>query len=1089
MALDSTATKHALFLGLLSLIIFSASPVLALDTRLVSEPLDAPVPWDFGDDTSDQPLVSADGGTVVFTSTASNLIPGQRANPFAGPYRWNETTNEVSAIGIEPNADLVLQSISSDGQWVGLLSHATNLLDGSLSARPPLGAPFPAQPYLLNTRTGSYQKLDTRATNVVVSPDGRRVALSRQNASRNTNHVMVHDLASGTITNITPDANNASHPVEFSSNGNLLAFIARASNLAVPATPNGQGRAYLYDFTNQSIESLARETGVSQMSISGDAASVILTTFTVERDDRGNFTGTRTQSVVLDRAAGTTQVLLPTELTSVVTARSSTDGRWVSIVTTQSLIASDTNTTEDLYLFDRSTDELIRLTSDDLRLDVRALIRATLVSSKANTKIAFGASGNSYIYHIESAELERVSAVNGEPVAWGGDGVSTAPQISDDGGLITFLSEASNLTAGESDEGEPDIYGYSRNSAAITQLSAALPTISSTGINYALSATGRYVAYSNVRDDALRLVDRNTGIERLLLQALGLGALDISADGRYIAFSAILQEQGFGVFLVDTQTSELRQLAPVSGNDVLISGNGNLVLFSSFSNTLIDNYPNPSYRRNEFFTWDRTTQQIEILVEGGLDAIAQNRPWLSHDGNRVVFSTDACYQYDRQTRFVTRFFASLESHCDQPDLSQDERFVVFSSPANDVVSEGNVPNQAQLYVHDRLNDTTALLTPHGELEPRAAFSSEPAISGDGGTIAFQSSLESLTPDGNNLSDVFVLPNPLSSEDPDDESVVFMATLRANSRVVDLHALWPADAQLTQVRELAIPGGVLFEGAALEFNGEYAVPPGVEIVTFNSRYFVDGAAFGSTNIELQIPSDDSQPTPPSPATGGVLEGFVWLDANGDGHRDTEEAAEVGRDIDIFRCGPPWGVAASATSVAPMGRWRVTDLEPGEYQIGTEATGVEFSPVINDNLVFPNGFSNCVFVDDNASGIAPEIGMGLLAVAATDNAGIRGRAWLDSNSDGVRDANESPDVGRSVTAFRCEAPWGSVGQAVTDAAGNFEISGVVPAHYQLGVVVDGVGFSPVVNDNDIHPNGFSNCIDFSQANAQAGIGVIR
>jgi len=213
------------------------TPLAALDTTLVSQTLDAPIPWDIADDISGTPFVTADGQTAIFTSSASNLIPGQQSNPFSKPYRWNAASDEVTPIGVEPNADITIVSMSPNGQWIGLLTHATNLLSGTGEVRTPLGPPFPPQGYVLNTTTGEYQSVISRTTHVLASDDGSRLATSSLKIGFNTNHVFIEDVATETFTDITPLGNDISFPIEFSTDGTLLAFISEASNLAEPPTP------------------------------------------------------------------------------------------------------------------------------------------------------------------------------------------------------------------------------------------------------------------------------------------------------------------------------------------------------------------------------------------------------------------------------------------------------------------------------------------------------------------------------------------------------------------------------------------------------------------------------------------------------------------------------------------------------------------------------------------------------------------------------------------------------------------------------------------------------------------------------------
>jgi len=1084
---DNSPRKNPPRLSYLAAFCFCLLPTLslhALDTELISEAYDAPVPWDIADAGGGTPIVSADGSTVLFVSRSSNLVPGEFPNEYGKIYRWDAATDTVSALGDEPNASVSLQSISRNGRWVGLLSHATNL-EGP-SEVTPRGPPYPAQPYLFDTQTGQYQRLSGRATHVVVSPDGQRVALSRLNNRWNTNHVMIHDLASGTITDITPDANNRSEPVQFSADGRYLVFTSRASNLAEPPVPNGRQRAYLYDFDTGSTALVSRQTdepddtvGDSSVSISDDGQLVLFRTNATDLVTGANATTeSGSRMVLLNRATGIYSYLLAPDITNVGFARLSGDGRFVALVAIGSLQGADSDNNFATYLFDRTSDELRQLTSTSSTTEALGSISAS------GQLVTYGGEGNGWVYSAATAETVRVTKVNGDPVAWSADGNSIRPQISNDGSVVTFTSTATNLEAAPAADSQPEIFAVTRSPRQIEQLTDDLREYAITSVFSALSGSGRYLAYlkltSDRRERRLRLLDRTTGIDTELFPELSARSLDISDDGRFLAVYGCVD--GCALYMVDTVERTLQLIVDPDrfADEIIISGDGNTVLFRTFAQNLIDDYPNPSYFRREYFSWDRSTNQVSLLVAGGLDAIAAQRPALSFDGRFVVFSSDACYQVDRTTRFVTPvLFSDRPSHCDQPDLSNDQRYLVFRSAADDLVEEGNVPGQSQVYVHDRIDDTVGLLTPHAEQEPRRAGSFRPVISGDGSTIAYHASLESLAPDGNNLTDVFAVTNPLLEAAPEPETMGFSAVLRANTRIVDLQATWPSAAQLTQVRELAVPGGVLWEGSELSWRGEYLIPNDIAEVTFNSRYFVDGVAFGSTTIDLVVPVVE----PPS-ENGATLEGFVWIDANVDGRRSDNEAADVGREITVYRCNVPWGIAATATSTAPLGRWRVDGLAPGEYQIGTPAAGVEFSPVVNDNSVHENGFSNCVNTNDNPD----EIGMGIVP-GANEGGGVRGFAWIDQNLDGRRDATEPAKPGLTVTAFRCEAPWGVAGSTTTGSDGTFDISDVPPARYQFGVGPSGTSFSSLEYDNDIYPNGFSNCIDFTVEGARVGVGVVN
>ncbi len=153
------------------------------------------------------------------------------------------------------------------------------------------------------------------------------------------------------------------------------------------------------------------------------------------------------------------------------------------------------------------------------------------------------------------------------------------------------------------------------------------------------------------------------------------------------------------------------------------------------------------------------------------------------------------------------------------------------------------------------------------------------------------------------------------------------------------------------------------------------------------------------------------------------------------------------------------------------------------MGTASADTEFSPLGNDNLFHPNGFTNCV----TASETPTQVGVGLLATEP-DRVVLRGISWIDESRDGVRNAGELPRRGQEIVAYRCEPPWGIVGQTSTDDNGVFEMPNVRPGNYQFGVMAIDETFSPLGADNEVHPNGFTSCVTFIDGTEYVGVGVL-
>jgi hypothetical protein len=105
--------------------------------------------------------------------------------------------------------------------------------------------------------------------------------------------------------------------------------------------------------------------------------------------------------------------------------------------------------------------------------------------------------------------------------------------------------------------------------------------------------------------------------------------------------------------------------------------------------------------------------------------------------------------------------AEGNSDSSRPSISSDNRFVVFSSIATNLVS-GDTNGFEDVFVRDRDEGRTrrVSLAFDGSQGDNRAFSA--VISGDGQSVAFTSLAENLVANDNNgFSDIFVIPNPVS----------------------------------------------------------------------------------------------------------------------------------------------------------------------------------------------------------------------------------------------------------------------------------------------------------------------------------------
>lgn len=157
---------------------------------------------------------------------------------------------------------------------------------------------------------------------------------------------------------------------------------------------------------------------------------------------------------------------------------------------------------------------------------------------------------------------------------------------------------------------------------------------------------------------------------------------------------------------------------------------------------------------------------------GGLTADGpSSAPALNRDGSVVAFVSSATNLVAADANGVADVFvrsadgtiarvstgplgAEANGPSSAPDVSADGRFVVFSSTASNLVA-GDVNGAEDVFVHDRRDGTTRLVsaTPGGA--PGNGRSSTPAISADGAVVSFESLASDLVArDTNRVADVF-----------------------------------------------------------------------------------------------------------------------------------------------------------------------------------------------------------------------------------------------------------------------------------------------------------------------------------------------
>jgi archaellum component FlaF (FlaF/FlaG flagellin family) len=373
----------------------------------------------------------------------------------------------------------------------------------------------------------------------------------------------------------------------------------------------------------------------------------------------------------------------------------SADGQYVVFQSdATNLIPGDTNGGTDVFIYDRNTDIVERVSISDLGAQGNAVSggpgvssdgRYVVFTSQASNLVpgdtnlnggGFASASDIFVYDRNSDTIERASVDNGGVE---GDNDSQSASISPDGRYVTFQSIASNLVPGDTN-GTPfnsasDIFVYDRNSDTIERVSVDNGGVegNNDSLNPSFSDDARYVAFdSNASNLVLGdtnsttdvfVYDRNSDtIERVSVDDLGNegdaggSSPKISADGRYVTFNSDSTNlvagdtNGFSdIFVYDRQTDTIERVSVDSfgaqgdnaSESPAISGDGRYVVFDSLATNLVAGDTNST---RDAFVHDRQTgitQRLSInsnLVEGDFSS---GSPKISSDGLYAVFESDA----------------------------------------------------------------------------------------------------------------------------------------------------------------------------------------------------------------------------------------------------------------------------------------------------------------------------------------------------------------------------------------------------------------------------------------------------------------
>jgi WD40-like Beta Propeller Repeat len=389
-----------------------------------------------------------------------------------------------------------------------------------------------------------------------------------------------------------------------------------------------------------------------------------------------------------------------------------------------------------------------------------------------------------------------------------GNGESDLPAISADGRFVAFHSAATNLVAGDTN-GFIDVFVHDRQTGITTRVSVDSSGSQGNGVSAspAISADGRFVAFHSTASNLVSadtnadldvfVHDRETGITtRVSVDSSGAqgnatsGGPIISADGRFVAFQSFASNLVVGdtnftgdVFIHD-RTAEITTRVSVDssgaegngssgGGHISISADGRFVAFRSFASNLVAGDTNGFL---DVFVHDRetgVTTRVSVDSSGAQGNEESEMPSISADGRFVAFhslgsnlvagDTNGFFDvflHDRETGVTSRVSVDSsglqgDNGSNNPSISADGRFVAFESDATNFVA-GDTNFTTDVFVYEPATGGTGRVSVNSSGADGNDGSILPAISADGGLVAFESFASNLVAGDTNFSpDVFV----------------------------------------------------------------------------------------------------------------------------------------------------------------------------------------------------------------------------------------------------------------------------------------------------------------------------------------------
>ncbi len=476
----------------------------------------------------------------------------------------------------------------------------------------------------------------------------------------------------------------------------------------------------------------------------------------------------------------------------------SADGRYVGFTSTASnLVAGDTNGQQDAFAHDRATGATIRVNVDSSGAQANGFAEFPVLSSNGS-QVVFASLASNLVVGDTNGKLDVFlrdlvsgtttllsQGLGGQP----SNGGSTVPDLSADGSVAVFRSDASNLVTGDTNW-SADVFAFEFATGTLARMSVRSNGVEGNGRSSTpvVSFDGRFVAFESLSTNLagvdtngswdVFIHDRQLATTALVsvndagVQGSGLSAgPSISHDGRFVGYRSAAANlvardtNGLDDMFVHDRlvgTVELVSRATFgalanggSSEGSLAFGGKSMAFVCSGSNLVAGDTngctdifvrriaPLPETARLSALPsgvqGDGASGSVDITdaaTFASFTSVASNLVPGDTNGVSDVFVRDLTTG-DVERVSVSSTGAEADADCREPSISADGRYVAFTSLSMTLVA-GDTNGEVDVFVHDRVTGTTHRVSQTAAGAGGNSTSQAPSISADGRFVAFSS---------------------------------------------------------------------------------------------------------------------------------------------------------------------------------------------------------------------------------------------------------------------------------------------------------------------------------------------------------------